>query len=94
MKEIPDCPSIPVCLCYGESPTDPCVCGITEKALRAWCSLQSMPKMTPEQREWCLSEIDSVEGYSRNDYEQCPDELLANGVLDSWRDYCRDKGLL
>lgn len=50
-------------------------------------------KMTPEQREWCLSEIDNVEGYERSNYATLPDDLLANGVLCAWMDYCRDKGL-
>lgn len=35
-----------------------------------------------------------AKGYSRKDYENSPDELLANGVLCCWLDYCRDKGLL
>lgn len=50
--------------------------------------------MTPEQREWCMAEIDSVECHDRADYETASDELLANGVLTAWQDYCVDKGLL
>lgn len=50
--------------------------------------------MTKEQREWCLNEIDQIEGYSRQHYEACSDDLLANGVLSAWVDYCRDKGLM
>jgi hypothetical protein len=50
--------------------------------------------MTAEQRDWCLNEIASVEGYSRSDFEGECDGGLARGVLDAWRDYCRDKGLL
>lgn len=66
-------------------------------ALRAWCNPKNgveIPPMTPEQREWCLNEIDTVEGYERKHYEGSPDELVANGVLSAWVDYCRDKGLI
>jgi hypothetical protein len=47
-----------------------------------------------EQREWCLSEIDAVEGYSRWDYETASDSDVARATLGAWTDYCRDKGLL
>jgi hypothetical protein len=45
-------------------------------------------------REWCLDEIDRVEGFRRRDYELLDDSELARGVLDAWLDFARDKGLL
>lgn len=93
--EIPNCPLVEKCQCYKDSPPEHCICPPTEKALRAWCRPEpGFQPMTPEQREWCLKEIDQMEGYRREDYQTCSDELLANGVLSSWVDYCRDKGLL
>lgn len=92
-SEIPECPAVSKCLCYLDTSIDLCVCGLTEKALRAWVSGE-LPAMTPCQRLWCLNEIDSIEGYRRQDYETCTDALLANGVLSAWVDYCRDKGLM
>lgn len=95
MNEMPDCPYPPVsCVCYKEEAHMPCVCGMSERALRAWSGgVVEIEPMTPEQREWCLSEIDSVEGYARKDYEASDDGRLARGVLSAWHDYCRDKGL-
>lgn len=96
MNEMPNCPAINTCQCFLYATHGDCVCGTTEKALRAWCNpigVKTNP-MTAPQREWCLSEIDSVEDYRREDYATMPDELVANGVLVAWMDYCRDKGLL
>ena len=74
---------------------NPCVCSIDERVLRAYSRSDILLEtMTPEQRDWCLSEIESVEGYDRADYESSDDADLARGVLDAWQDYCRDKGLL
>lgn len=92
MSEIPNCPLVDHCYCYGT--TEPCICGMTEKALRGWSGGSIKERMTPEQRDWCLNEIDNTEGYRREDYQTTTDELLANGVLSAWVDYCRDKGLL
>lgn len=50
--------------------------------------------MSEKQREWCLEEIDSVEGFRRADYAEAPDADLARGVLDAWLEYCRDKGMV
>lgn len=82
------------CICYGPAECEGCVCGETERALRAYITKQPMPAMTPAQRAWCLSEIDLVEGYDRKDYEQETDAGVARGVLNAWTDFCRDKGLL
>ena len=41
-----------------------------------------------------LSELDRVEGYDRADYVEATDQELCRGVLQSWMDFCRDKGLL
>lgn len=96
MSEIPDCPYVPVeCLCYTQGQCMPCVCGFTERALRAWKSGSlNIDPMTPEQREWCLKEIESIEGYSREDSVSADDSQLANTVLSAWTDYCRDKGMI
>jgi hypothetical protein len=50
--------------------------------------------MTDLEREWCLTEIESVEGYRREDFVDSDDSALAHGVLNAWKDYCRDMGLL
>lgn len=73
---------------------DRCFCSAEECALRAWAKGNITTPMTPEQRAYCLSEIDSTEGYSASDYEMATDAQLASGVLAAWVDYCRDKGLL
>ena len=89
MNEMPNL--IPIgCQC-GDVPE--CICGQTEKVLRAFAS-GILSTMTPDQREWCLKEIDSVEGYNRRDYERAYPADLARGVLSAWTDYARDKGLL
>jgi hypothetical protein len=85
------------CVCY--TPEDLkagwyCVCGDEEKVLRAYLGSSSMPPMTAKQREECLEEIASVEGYDRKDYETESDANLARGVLHAWTSYCHDKGLL
>lgn len=78
------------CLCgYGEC----CVCPDTERALRRVIADGSI-KLDAEQREWCLREIDKVEGHGRNDYVGADDSTVAAGVLNAWVDYCRDKGLM
>jgi hypothetical protein len=84
------------CCWEGTQDADmPCACGPDERVLRAYIDgLPTLPPMTPEQREWCLSEIESVEGYDRRDYEQCLESELASGVLSAWTNYCRDKGML
>lgn len=94
LHEIPNCPVIKSCVCYA-SP-ECCFCGKTEKALRAWSdpSNWSIPPMSPLQRDWCLREIDKVEGYSKSDYLGESDAHLARGVLAAWQEYCRDKGLI
>jgi hypothetical protein len=73
---------------------DDCLCPPQERALRAWAYEGYNIPMTEEQKEWCLKEIDSVEGFTREHYKQASDALVALGVLDAWTAYCRDKGLL
>lgn len=81
---------VPCCMSGGS-----CVCSKDERVLRGYMrNLADIHPMTAKQREWCLDQIDGVEGYRREDYETVSDALLANGVLDAWMDYCRDKGLL
>lgn len=81
------------CVCELEDPGD-CFCTKAEKALRYIAGNPLGVKLSPAAREQCLTEIDSVEGYDRKDYENVSDADLANTVLDAWRDYARDKGLL
>jgi hypothetical protein len=71
-----------------------CVCGTEERALRAFIRGQTPAPMTPSQREWCLAEIERVEGWQRADYADADDAMLARGVIAAWTDYCRDKGLI
>jgi hypothetical protein len=72
-----------------------CVCPPREAALRGWIRDDpAIPTMTSFQREACLDEIGSVEGYNRNDHVNDSDIDLARTVLDAWTDYARDKGLL
>lgn len=86
-------PVVP-CQCGGEFVIHGCECGPEEKVLRYFMTPQCGHKMTPEQREWCYSEIDAVEAHDLKDYETGTDAELARGVLNAWQDYCRDKGLL
>lgn len=88
---IPNPPPTSGCYCM-DKPAD-CVCGENEIHLRGWVA-EKLPPMTPEQREWCLQEIQKVEGYNRQDYETSPDKDLANGVLRAWQSFCKDKGLI
>lgn len=101
MNEMPNCPVVNHCHCYPQEEQEArsrgvthCVCGDSEKALRGWLNGRIATPMTPEQREWCYREIDSVEAHDREDYVTATDSELAMGVLNSWMDYCRDKGML
>lgn len=71
-----------------------CMCGAEERPLRAYISNSASTPMTPEQRDWCLQEIEHVEGYRKSDYINESDANLARGVLSAWTDFARDKGLL
>lgn len=87
----------PQVLCCG--PAEPpcngaCICGPDERPLRAYAEGRVTTPMTPAQREFCLSEIDQVEGHSRQDHETDSDRNLAIATLGAWQDYCQDKGLL
>lgn len=93
MLEMPNLPEA-TCRCWEpEHPYDVgCICGDSERVLRA--IQRGEVKLDDEQREWCMQEIDKVEGYSRAHYDMADDYMLASGVLCAWTDYCRDKGLL
>jgi hypothetical protein len=72
-----------------------CICGANERVLRGYIREDpNLPPMTQAQRDWCLDEIGSVEGYERKDYEHYSNADLGSAVLHAWTDYCRDKGLL
>lgn len=77
--------------CMG---SDGCICGSSERVLRGYISGTSLPQMSEKQREWCLEEIGSVEGFDRADYAELTDADLARGVLNAWLEYCRDKGMV
>ena len=79
-------PEVPCCM--GPEHDGGCLCGLTERVLRAGVAL------TAEQREWCLQEIGKVEGYKADDYRNLPDVELGGVVLSAWTDYCRDKGMM
>ncbi len=80
------------CFCYGDN--EGCACGPEEKALRLFADGLVSEAMSPSDREWCLSEIERVEGHERAEHTTDTDRELANGVLTAWTDFCRDKGLL
>ncbi len=82
------------CVCHDTYEGLCCECGIYERSLRAFMYGKQPDYMSDAQREECLNEIAQVEGYDRKDYEDAADEDLAQGVLDAWTDYARDKGLL
>lgn len=82
------------CIAQPAPPGSYCICGLEERALRAFKGGCAPNPMTPKQREWCLDEIGSVEGYERSDFEDATDANLATNVIGAWVDYCRDKGLL
>lgn len=87
--------SAPCCWDGTQDAGTPCACGPDERVLRAYADgLSFLPPMTAEQKNWCLDEIGSVEGYDRLDYEFYQDQDLAHTVLRAWTDYCRDKGML
>lgn len=84
--------AVPPC-CQG--PDAKCVCLREERVLRAYVGgYGGLPSMTFREREWCLDEIHSVEGYDRKDFQAASDAVLAQGVLSAWLDYCRDMGVL
>lgn len=70
-----------------------CQCPPAERALRAWMNGATLPAMTAEQREFCLSEIEQVEGHRRDEHVSDSDADLSRATIDAWTDYCRDKGL-
>jgi hypothetical protein len=92
ITEMPNLPHV-ACECWDlEDGDSSCVCGASERVLRA--IHRGQVKLTDDQREWCLSEIAAVEGYTRAEYAMADDATIAHGVMCAWTDYCRDKGLL
>lgn len=93
-------PSAVPCTCEGfpdkdGKPSDACLCaqaGGAERVLRYVMEVDG--RLSPGQREWCLSEIDGIEGFKRADYEKSSDADVARTTIDAWLDYCRDKGML
>jgi hypothetical protein len=79
------------CICRGS--IEDCGCSDGEMALRHYARSYTMPPMTVEQREWCIRQIDRVEGFEGANYERATDSELGGAVLEVWLEYCRDKGL-
>lgn len=79
------------CVCFPDDP-EFCACTHQERGMRA--VLRGAGPISEAEREWCLTEIDRVEGHSRADYDGADAALLVRGVFGAWTDYCRDKGLL
>lgn len=88
MSEWPKAP------CCTGRPDEDCLCPTNERALRGWMDGHLSMPMTNEQREYCLQEIASVEGYDASEYRDDTDADLARATIGAWIDYCRDKGLL
>lgn len=80
------------CVCFDSYSLLECVCCDVERTVR-YFSL-SDKEMTEAQRQECIEEICSVEGYSMADCEGASTQRLARLVLAAWTDYARDKGLL
>jgi len=87
--------SVP-CTCEGvgdERAYCPCSqAGGAERVLRFVMAVDG--RLDAQQREYCLAEIDKVEGHSRKDFEGASDADIARGTIEAWMDYCHDKGLL
>lgn len=95
-------PELPGVKCQCMVCAADCICPPNELALRAWSSISNIVTgqstagraMTPGEREWCFQEIDQVEGYCRANHANETDSQLARVVLNAWRDYARDKGMI
>lgn len=93
-------PTSSPCTCEGWSdqdgkPHEMCACakaGGAERVLRFVMAADG--RLSSGQRDWCLSEIDQIEGWKRADHEKDSDADLARATIDAWTDYCRDKGLM
>lgn len=81
------------CVCDDVYSLSQCVCCEVERTIR-WFSTKNKVEMTEAQRQECIEEICSVEGYSMADCEGVSTQRLARLVLAAWTDYARDKGLL
>lgn len=71
-----------------------CVCTQSERVMRAYAAKHPLPKMTPQQRQWCFDQIVDPEFDLPSNYTDSTDDVLARAVLFHWRDIARDKGLL
>lgn len=66
--------------------TDPKQGVLNEDELLLFATGRSGRAMSIHEREWCLQEIDRVEGFDRKNYEQSDNKRLARGVLSAWVD--------
>ena len=77
-----------------DTPTPQAAAGkLGESELFAFQDKDNTRVMTIHEREWCLQQIDKVEGFDRAAYEKSDDAQLARGVLHAWLSFCQDKGL-
>jgi len=80
--------------CMGLIYSD-CVCGNSERVIRAYIGGYAPSPMTPEQREWCIREADHAgEGYyTRGELTALDDKKLAYCVLNAWDMYVKSNCL-
>jgi len=72
----------------------PCICPTTTRVLQFVMSSPPGAYFTEEQRKWCLKEIGFFELHRAERYVGHDDTVLARGVMEAWRDYAREQGLL
>jgi hypothetical protein len=87
--EGPEFPEYPCCRAAVE---ESCVCGNQERALRFLASGAAAATLTQPQREWCRSQLRSVEG--SDSVGACvSDSELASQVLDAWAESAGETGM-
>jgi hypothetical protein len=87
--EGPEFPGYPCCRAVVE---ESCVCGNQERALRYLASGAAAAPLTQAQREWCRSQLQSVEGYVPVE-TWASDSELASHVLRAWADSAGEQGI-
>lgn len=87
MKDMPNVPPIG-CLCLAPLQSEmPCICSLTERALRDWAYNGHALPMTTAQRAWCVDQVrpHGDAAHAATSFDGEPDELLARAVLCAWR---------
>jgi hypothetical protein len=78
--------SAPACQCAGfptNDQVDACFCTAENRAIRAFAG-GGMLAMTAEQRQECLDELATIEGFSRPEDAAASDVALAQRVRRAW----------